>query len=109
MNNNSNNNKNCPECNRSRIYEYYDMEWTIWICWRCGHYEDNTPGFRRAPYLFKDLVRNNPMHYLKKYSSSSYRSPTESQHQLSDQQRKETPDKDDSTYIFIVYVKETFM
>jgi hypothetical protein len=79
------NKKKCPGCDLGTIYEYYDMEWTIWVCWRCGHYEDNTPGFRRAPYLFKDLVRNNPLYYMKKYSSSSssssHRPPTDSQQQ----------------------------
>jgi hypothetical protein len=34
-----------------------------------GHYESNTPAFQVCPYLFKDLVRNNPMQFLKKYST----------------------------------------
>jgi hypothetical protein len=64
----------------------------------CAHYEDNTPGFRREPYLFKDLVRNDPLYFMKKYRCPT----TESQHlQLTDQQLRETPDRDDGTIVIV--------
>lgn len=62
----------CPECNIT-IYEYYDGDWLEWICWGCGYYESNTPAFRSMPYSFKDLVRNNPRAFLKKYANYSKR------------------------------------
>jgi DNA-directed RNA polymerase subunit M/transcription elongation factor TFIIS len=55
----------CPECN-NRIYQYQDGDWLEWICWRCGHYESNTPAFKSVPYLFRHLVRNNPIQFLEK-------------------------------------------
>jgi DNA-directed RNA polymerase subunit M/transcription elongation factor TFIIS len=69
--------KSCPECN-SRIYEYEDDIWLEWICWKCGYYKSNTPAFKTCPSLFKDLVRDNPVKFLKKYAH--YGSPTRNQH-----------------------------
>jgi len=39
-----------------------------WICWRCGYYESNTPAFKEAPELFRDIVRKNANYYLVKYA-----------------------------------------
>lgn len=66
----------CPECN-NRLYEYKDGVWLEWICWICGHYESNTPAFKACPYLFKDLLRNNPIRFLEKYAH--YKPQTEFQ------------------------------
>jgi hypothetical protein len=72
-----------------------------WICWRCGHYESNTPAFKSAPYLFKDLVRDDQEHFMRKYCS-----PTENKHNFSPtefQQRNKTPD-DETEPIFIIKI-----
>jgi hypothetical protein len=57
----------CPACN-NRIYAYRDGRWTEWICWRCGHYESDTPAFRAYPHLFRDVVRRNRDYFLEKYA-----------------------------------------
>ncbi len=72
-----------------------------WICWRCGHYESNTPAFKSAPYLFKDLVRDDPEHFMRKYCS-----PIENKHNFSpteSQQRNKTTD-DETEPIFIIKI-----
>jgi len=57
----------CPEC-FSKIYQYTDGEWLVWICWRCGHYESNTPAFQSCPEQFVNLVRERPFYFMKKYA-----------------------------------------
>jgi hypothetical protein len=57
----------CPACSR-RIYEYRDGRWTEWICWRCGHYQSDTPAFKAYPHLFHDIVRQNRDYFLEKYA-----------------------------------------
>jgi hypothetical protein len=57
----------CPACNH-KIYEYRDGKWTEWICWRCGHYESDTPAFKAYPHLFQDIVRKNRGYFLEKYA-----------------------------------------
>ena len=57
----------CPACGR-RLYEYRDGRWKEWICWRCGHYQSDTPAFRSQPELFRDVVRRNGEFFLKKYA-----------------------------------------
>jgi hypothetical protein len=74
-----------------------------WICWRCGHYESNTPAFKSAPYLFKDLVRDDPEHFMRKYCS-----PTENKHNFSPtefQQRNKTTDDETEPNILILLWK----
>lgn len=86
----------CEECNHT-LFCYKDDKWLNWICWNCGHYESNTPAFKYAPYLFKDLVRDNPEHFMKKYCSQfGYKfSPTESQ------QRNKTTDDETEPKLLI--------
>lgn len=57
----------CPACNY-KIYEYRDGKWTEWICWRCGHYDSDTPAFKAYPHLFHDIVRKNSNYFLEKYT-----------------------------------------
>lgn len=57
----------CPACNQ-KIYEYRDGKWTERICWRCGHYESDTPAFKAYPHLFHDIVRRNRDYFLEKYA-----------------------------------------
>ena len=57
----------CPACSR-KAYEYRDGRWTEWICWRCGHYESDTPAFMAYPQLFRDIVRKNKDYFLEKYA-----------------------------------------
>ena len=59
----------CPVC-RCKIYECCDGKWTEWICWRCGHYESDTPAFKAYPDLFHDIVRKNRDYFLVKYTYS---------------------------------------
>jgi DNA-directed RNA polymerase subunit M/transcription elongation factor TFIIS len=63
--------KECPEC-KNKLYEYTDQEsgFIQSICWKCGHYEDNSPAFRLLPESFKDIVRDNPVYFMKKYSKT---------------------------------------
>lgn len=93
----------CPECN-NRIYQYQDGDWLEWICWRCGHYESNTPAFKSVPYLFRHLVRNNPIH-LKKYAH--YKESTGYQFFVSDDtiqfDESDRPDVNDTEPYKIVF------
>jgi hypothetical protein len=56
----------CPEC-QSLLCEYSDECWTDKICWNCGYYESNTPAFKKHPEFFKNMVRENPMGFMKKF------------------------------------------
>ena len=40
-------------------------------CLGCGHYESNSPAFKRNPELFTDSIRNNPTKFLQKYVINS--------------------------------------
>lgn len=55
----------CPEC-RNPLYLFSQGEWSEWICWKCGHYESNSPAYRSNPALFVNLVRDNPMRFFKR-------------------------------------------
>jgi len=37
------------------------------ICWNCGEYNSNSPAFMRHPDWFKNMVRENPQHFLEKF------------------------------------------
>jgi len=37
------------------------------ICWNCGEYNSNSPAFLKFPDLFKNMVRDNPIHYMRKF------------------------------------------
>jgi hypothetical protein len=59
----------------------------------------NTPAFKSAPYLFKDLVRDNPEHFMRKSFS-----PTEKKHSTSlptefQQRNKTTDDSTEQSFI----------
>ncbi|MEO9294540.1 MAG: hypothetical protein ABI347_02955 [Nitrososphaera sp.] len=62
----------CPACSH-RLYEYKDGKWTEWICWRCGHYNSDTPAFQAQPHLFRDIVRKNGHYFMAKYSRYTVR------------------------------------
>jgi hypothetical protein len=59
----------CPECNNS-LYDYFEPEtgFTQSICWKCGHYEDNSPAFQLLPKSFTNLLRDNPIYFMKKFA-----------------------------------------
>lgn len=65
---------NCPECNE-KLYGYIDFEsgFTQSICWKCGHYQDNSPAYKLMPESFKNIVRENPFYFLNKFSK--YKTP----------------------------------
>ena len=58
--------KSCPECD-SPMCNYKEDIWNEWICWNCGHYESDTPAYKYYSTLFKDIVRNNPSHFIRKF------------------------------------------
>ena len=59
----------CPEC-KNQLYGYLDHSsgFTQTVCWVCGHYEDDSPAFRLMPELFKDVLRNNRVHFMRKFA-----------------------------------------
>ena len=57
----------CPTCENA-VYEYRDGRWTEWICWRCGHYQADTPAFVSQPDLYRDIVRKNDRYFMQKYA-----------------------------------------
>lgn len=44
-----------------------DGDWPVRICWNCGHYEEDTPAYKALPELFENMVRKNPMRFMRKY------------------------------------------
>ena len=56
----------CPEC-QSPMSKFAVGEWTELICLNCGHYESNSPAYRDNPKLFENLVRDDPIHFLRKF------------------------------------------
>ena len=57
---------NCPDCN-SPLCEYKEENIIMRICWNCGYYESMSQAFKECSYLFKDIVRNNPSHFIKRF------------------------------------------
>lgn len=64
--------RNCPECESHPIlYEYRQpirtyikgrfgaMVASEWVCWECGYYDSNSPGFLEYPELHKNMLRDN--------------------------------------------------
>jgi len=37
------------------------------ICWNCGYYESNSPAYKLRPELFRNVVRDDPIHFMKKF------------------------------------------
>ena len=62
--------KECPKCD-IKLFEYLDETsgFMQYICWKCGYYEDNSPAYRMKPELFVNIVRNNPLHFMRKYGT----------------------------------------
>ena len=58
----------CPEC-RYMLSSYCepDTGFIQSICWICGYYEDDSAAYRLDPKLFKEIVRERPNHFLKKF------------------------------------------
>ena len=52
---------NCPNCN-TLLQDYFDnsSSFTEYVCWRCGHYESNSPAYLSYPDGFKNMIRENP-------------------------------------------------
>ncbi len=40
-----------------RLYEYKDEKFTFFKCWKCGHYESDSPPYKSCPELFRNLLR----------------------------------------------------
>ncbi len=57
---------NCPCCNAPLITCSPAGEFTEKICLHCGYYESDSPAYKQHPDLFENLVRENPIHFLKK-------------------------------------------
>ncbi len=59
----------CSEC-KNNLYQYIDQEtgFIQKICWGCGLYEDNSPAFRLFPDSFKDIVREHPAYFMRKFA-----------------------------------------
>ncbi len=60
----------CPECD-SPLCSYQSRGFTETICWNCGYYDSNSPAFKKNPELFKNMIRDNPIYYLKIYNEQS--------------------------------------
>lgn len=56
----------CPECNVP-ISKYVVDDWVEQICWNCGHYESDSPAYKTSPSLFKNIVRDNPHYFIRKF------------------------------------------
>lgn len=63
----------CPDCSLS-MFEYEDGDWLIWICWECGYFKSNSPGYNLTPNLFNNIIKENPQKFIEKYL---FRSNTE--------------------------------
>lgn len=52
---------NCPDCN-ILLQDYFDYSscFTEYICWKCGHYESNSPAYLSNPDIFENMIRENP-------------------------------------------------
>lgn len=58
----------CNQCG-IRLSVYNNSDYIDKICWSCGYYESNSPAFLQNPELFKNLVRHNPVHFMRKYGT----------------------------------------
>jgi hypothetical protein len=58
----------CPDCGSplcrygNNINPYHDF-----ICWSCGFYSSDSPAFTKHPYLFKNMVRENPQYFISRF------------------------------------------
>ena len=59
----------CPDCHYP-LSSYLSGFYTMQVCLNCGHYESDSPAFKRMPELFKNCVRENPQRFLQKYIMS---------------------------------------
>lgn len=61
----------CPECN-GKLLDYFDKKSCLIesVCWKCGHYESNSEGYRKTPEMFVDMVREEPVYFMKKYATN---------------------------------------
>ena len=60
----------CPDCN-GVLYEYREHIQTLihgvsgemdaleWVCWGCGYYDSNSPGFLENPQLYRSMIKDN--------------------------------------------------
>lgn len=69
----------CPSCH-STLCEYKNNEYLERICWNCGYYDSNSPAFKAHPEFFRNIVRENPSHFMKmflepKASDNGYHEP----------------------------------
>ena len=56
----------CPTC-ASPLCEYLVEGFSVRICWNCGHYESNSDAYKNNPIFFRDIVRENTLHFLRKF------------------------------------------
>ncbi len=64
---------NCSKCN-ILLQDYFDMTggFTEYVCWRCGHYESNSPAYLLNPDGFKNMIRDNPLVLRRIVNRSTY-------------------------------------
>lgn len=56
----------CPNCH-NLMCQYKNSGFTENICWNCGEYISDSPAYLAHPQVFKNLIRNNPLRFIKKY------------------------------------------
>lgn len=66
----------CPECG-SLLCEYEEEHIKERICWNCGYYESDSQAFKECAYLFKNMVRKNPLKFMRIFLGTK-ESPNES-------------------------------
>lgn len=61
----------CPDCENPKISEYLEKDsyFVIFICWNCGYYCSNSPTYEAEPKRFKDIVRDDPLYFMRKYGT----------------------------------------
>lgn len=73
---------NCPSCG-AVLCSYVEENIEVSICWNCGYYSSNSPAFKTNPDRFKNLVRDEPLKFLRKFLN------------ISSSRRKVTPFRND--------------
>ena len=57
----------CPDCQTAPMNTYSVEGWIEQICWNCGHYQSDSPAYKENPSMFKNIVRDNPQYFMRKF------------------------------------------
>lgn len=69
----------CPECKNVKLLQYFEKDsgFVIDICWNCGYYSSDCPAYKTNPEHFKNIVRNDPIYFMRKYGTYQPKGNTE--------------------------------